>query len=75
MLQETKLEGESYKNFLALFKEPTVHQEDTDWTEILLLVFSKNEKKTKTLSEENVAMDYKKIQLNDVCVWLLFWIC
>lgn len=69
MLQETKLEGESYKNFLALFKEPTVHQEDTDWTDILL-VFSKNEKKTKTLSEENVAMDYKKIQLNDVCVWL-----
>lgn len=74
MLQETKLEGESYKNFLALFKEPTVHQEDTDWTDILL-VFSKNEKKTKMLSEENVAMDYKKIQLNDVCVWLLFWIC
>lgn len=69
MLQETKLEGESYKNFLALFKEPTVHQEDTDWTDILL-VFSKNEKKTKMLSEENVAMDYKKIQLNDVCVWL-----
>lgn len=69
MLQETKLEGESYKNFLALFKEPTVHQEDTDWTDILL-VFSKNEKKTKMLSEENVAMDYKKIQLSDVCVWL-----
>lgn len=34
----------------------------------ILLVFSKNEKKTKMLSEENVAMDYKKIQLNDVCV-------